>query len=511
MAMFPVDQLVRMVRLTSAKLRTRGMQQTTAGEVLKFIGVTLLATRYEFGARADLWATKARNKYMQAPAFGERTGMPRSRFDALWSSVTFSEQAGDADDSEGSRWQLINEFVSSINSHRAARVSPSDLICVDESMCKWYGQGGHWILRGLPMYVAIDRKPENGCEIQDAACGRSGIMLNLSVVTTAEHRQDTGTGHEDDLPHGTTVLKKLVAPWAGTKRVVCADSYFASVTAAEQLLGMGLRFIGVVKTATRGYPMSTLSVLPLEERGEHISYTHKTADGVADMLAVLWVDRERRYFISTASCTLPGRPCDRVRWRQVGDHAERVVLTVPQPLVVETYYQCCAQIDRHNRCRQDDLRLEHKLVTHDWSMRVNLSLLGMCVVDAWLLYAGARGPAAALTQNQFYEDLAAQLIDNTYDSVGLRQRGVPGTVAGSNGAPVVCFGVGVHLTPTLKRRKGDSDHRAQRDCRVCKSGRTTLVCSSCRDGTGVDLFFCGPKTGRGCFHVHLREVHEIDV
>jgi len=37
--------------------------------------------------------------------------MPRSRFDALWSSVTFSEQAAEADDSEGSRWQRINAFV----------------------------------------------------------------------------------------------------------------------------------------------------------------------------------------------------------------------------------------------------------------------------------------------------------------------------------------------------------------------------------------------------------------
>jgi len=200
-----------------------------------------------------------------------------------------------------------------------------------------------------------------------------------------------------------------------------------------------------------------------------------------------------------------------VRWRQVGDHAEPLVLIMPQPLVVGTCYQCCAQIDRHNRCRQDDLWLEYKLVTHAWSMRVNLSPSGMCVMDALLLYASARGPAAALTQNQFYEDLAAQLIDNTYDSVGLRQCGVPGAVSGSDGAPVMCFGVGVHLTPTLNRRKGDSDHRAQRDCRVCKSGRTTLVFSSCRDGTGVDLFFCGPKSGRGCFNVHLREVHEIDV
>jgi len=139
MAIFPMHQLVRIVSLTSEKLRTRRMQQTTAGEVLKFIGVTLLATRFEFGARADLWAIKARDKHMQAPAFGGRTGMPRSRFDALLSFVTFSEPAADADDTEGSRWQLINEFVSAINSHRAAHVSSSDLICVDESMRKWYG------------------------------------------------------------------------------------------------------------------------------------------------------------------------------------------------------------------------------------------------------------------------------------------------------------------------------------------------------------------------------------
>jgi len=43
--------------------------------------------------------------------------------------------------------------------------------------------------------------------------------------------------------------------------------YFASVTAVEQLLGMGLRLIGVLKTETRDYLISTLSVLPLEERG----------------------------------------------------------------------------------------------------------------------------------------------------------------------------------------------------------------------------------------------------
>lgn len=276
------------------------------------------------------------------------------------------------------------------------------------------------------MYVAIDRKPENGCEIQNAACGRSKIMLSLSVVTTAEHQRATNDGESDDLPHGTVVLMKLIAAWAGSKRIVCADSYFASVTTAMQLLRMGLRFIGVVKTATRGYPMGALSVIPLQQRGDHRSFLHSTADGVTNLMAVLWVDRERRYFISSASTTLPGDPCRRVGWRQVEDDAERVALSVPIPQVAEVYYNCCSMIGRHNRCRQDDLRLEHKLVTHDWSMRVNLSLLGICVVDAWLLYSGARGAAAALAQSQFYEDLAAQLIDNAFDTVGVRPHSAPG-------------------------------------------------------------------------------------
>lgn len=52
-------------------------------------------------------------------------------------------------------------------------------ICIDESMSRWYGKGGDWINEGLPHYVAIDRKPENGCEIQTACCGTSGIMMSL--------------------------------------------------------------------------------------------------------------------------------------------------------------------------------------------------------------------------------------------------------------------------------------------------------------------------------------------
>ena len=40
---------------------------------------------------------------------------------------------------------------------------------------------------------------------------------------------------------------------------MCADSYFASVAAAKALKSIGLRFIGVVKTATKEFPLKHLS------------------------------------------------------------------------------------------------------------------------------------------------------------------------------------------------------------------------------------------------------------
>ena len=104
---------------------------------------------------------------------------------------------------------------------------------------------------GIPVYVAIDGKPENGCEIQNSACVRSGIMMRLQIVKHFES-EDLHTIEDcDNMPHGTSVLKHLVLPWTQSGRCVCFDSYFASVTTVEILMGLGFWFIGVVKTTTK--------------------------------------------------------------------------------------------------------------------------------------------------------------------------------------------------------------------------------------------------------------------
>ena len=308
----------------------------------------------------------------------------------------------------------VDGFVKRFNEYRQDYYSPSKNICVDESISICYSQGGHWINIGLPMYVAIDRKPENGCEIQNAADGRSGIMLCLRLVTTAEESciQDAVEDkvEETKLLHGTQVLKGLVLPWENSDRVVCADSYFASVGAAEELKRIGLRFIGVVKTATRRYPQNSLSRIELQQRKDFKGLTSSTNDG-ATLLAFVWMDQERRYFIATGSSLANGTPYFRTRCGNFdvtpNADAECVYLVIPQPKAAEVYYNSCAAINQHNRCRQDDLMLETKSVTHDWSRRVNMLLLGISIVDAWFAFQGSRGGTMCdIKQREFYEFLS---------------------------------------------------------------------------------------------------------
>jgi len=452
--------------------------------------------------------------------------MPRNRFDYLWNNLKFSVHpavapTAGATGAEQFRWSLVNDFVTAIRQRRAAHVTPADTLCVEESISKWYCQGGDRISVGIPMYVAIECKSENGCEIQNVACGRSGILLRLKIVTTAVDQAANLSDAERGLLHGTAVMQRLVAPWEGSEWIVCADSYFASVEAAEALRTCCLRFIGVVQTAPRRIPMARLSGRELGARGDHVTMTHVDETGTPDMMAVLWVDRSRRCFVATAGSTRPGKPCERLRWRETPAGAHRVAVTVPQPEGAEIYYTCAAKIDQHNRCRQDDLRLEHKIGTHDWSQRVNISFMGMCIVDAWFLHTGARGPSATLKQATFYEELATGLIDNMFDASSYRLRGEPAAAARAAAASTtdggsVAYGVGTHLTPTTKRRKSSaaepSLHLAQRDFRVCKQPRSSLVGSTCHENSrGGEIFVCGPRTGRNCLALHLRGTHDTGI
>jgi Transposase IS4 len=193
-------------------------------------------------------------------------------------------------------------------------------------MIRWYGAGG--VNNGLPHYVTIDRKPENGCEIQNAACGKTGIMMELHVVKgPAEERLEL-ENDDKDLGHGCKIMLHLLQYWSSAKcQIVCADSYFASVQAACRLFDLNFRFIGVIKTATKLFPKAYLGKVELPIRGTVAALT-SVHDGV-QLLAFVYCDRDCHY-ISQLVLTLQvviqfvGQGCDNCNPSKRTSHQNRL-------------------------------------------------------------------------------------------------------------------------------------------------------------------------------------------
>jgi Transposase IS4 len=74
--MFPASSLMHIVRCTNKILQSKSLKLTSRGEIVRFIGVVILATKYEFTDRAKLWSNLGSLKYEIGPPFG-RTGRKR--------------------------------------------------------------------------------------------------------------------------------------------------------------------------------------------------------------------------------------------------------------------------------------------------------------------------------------------------------------------------------------------------------------------------------------------------
>ncbi len=159
--------------------------------------------------------------------------------------------------------------------------SPSLMsIEANESMIQWHGVGGSFLDAGIPHYSAIERKPNNGDEIQNLADVASGIMLYLKVVkSTAKEEVITAASvaaaaaaaasnvAANKGGKGTRVLSELLVNYCDSGRLVTGDAYFASVEAAVKLKEMGLHFIGNVKQCSRRFPMEVLGNVTLSKQG----------------------------------------------------------------------------------------------------------------------------------------------------------------------------------------------------------------------------------------------------
>ena len=145
----------------------------------------------------------------------------------------------------------------------------------------------------------MERKPKNGAYIQNATCGWSGIMMRILIVKSISHDKEQ-EDDKDNIPHGTQLMKELMLSWANMYKIVCTDSYFELVPAAEELWKHGICFVGVIKTATWQFPMAYISNIHLYNQVDMSGLLDRQIERTKEVLGkFILIYRDKRYFIFT--------------------------------------------------------------------------------------------------------------------------------------------------------------------------------------------------------------------
>ena len=407
------------------------------------------------------------------------------------------------------RWNKIRPFYNAFNEHRAKNLKASDHLCIDESMSRWYGEGGYWNDTGLPHYVAMDRKPDNGCEIWSLADGNGEFMLALEIVTSKYY--NSAKKYVKNVGTGTAVCLRLMEPWLYKRKHLFGDSWFASVATCLTLLMNFTSFTGPVKTCTKGFPINELKRIPLtgkypghsahkqtkikfEYNNDDITSAHpvRTNGGVYtdnefSLLATAWLDENsRRLFLtSDGKTTNAEKPIERLKYKMSQRYSEvlgseyintsKFVNTIQVPEFIDQYYKYHNIVDRHNRFRSI-LNIERKIKTKTWHFRIFCSLLGIIVVDAWLMYKNSRSKQDI--EKKQYKDLKDFALELAVQLCSIEDNDDSSFVPWSN--------VGERKTGTKKEPNSTAETPYERRIEIVKTDkrqkdkrRKTFACYEC--------------------------------
>jgi len=349
---FPSENIDKILRFTNAGFNNTG-KPVDEVELFKVFGILYAMTLFPCSTRRDYLSVNTDAKLFPPLAFSKRFNMGLHRFESILMNLSFGPK------NEEDKWSAVRPLVDALNDKWRAIINPGYKLTVDESMFSWLGQG-QCSKSGMPAVMKIKRKPKGiGCEVKTLADSCSQIMLRMElhegqeVMSTKPHQKELGAG--------TGTLLRLTEPWYGSGRVVVGDSWFGSVKATDQLFERGLHFIGMVKTATRNYPLKEMKRRCPNTRGASIRATAQLDAGKQVILAMAWTDKKVHSLVSSCGTTHEGTPAKKHR---IDHEGSSFVKMVPRPLLFETYFDGAPAIDIHNHIRQDGLALEAVWGTH---------------------------------------------------------------------------------------------------------------------------------------------------
>ncbi len=237
---------------------------------------------------------------------------------------------------------------------------------------------------------------------------------------------------EQGLLHGAKVVQDLVMPWMHYDRVAYGNSYFSSVPAARMMMRYGMGFIGVVKSASRQYPMPYLSQVELNNRGDRkgmVTRGGQTNSEPKMMAFCLDGSAKKTIFHCNLFFACGREPLQTSAMEATWGCIFRWTCQSATCWFSGSSTKSGRGL-RQNMCYNWLPQSSStgyagdwsKLVTQNWSMRVNLTVFSMIAVDSWLAYSQCKGKSMVENQKKFYTLHAQELIDSRLDVPNVRLR-----------------------------------------------------------------------------------------
>ncbi|AYV87237.1 MAG: bifunctional aspartate aminotransferase [Sylvanvirus sp.] len=363
---------------------------------------------------------------------------------------------------------------------------------------------------GLPHQTKISRKPEGvGSEIRCVIDARSQVMLQLELQESKEEMA-TKKYVQDGESLSTAGVLRLVEPWFNTSRMVYGDSACASVNTAVKLRERGLHFSGLVKTAHREFPTKYFNSLNIGVRSGDSRYLTTTKNEFP-LIATAWWDKKVKFFISTAGTNGIAQPHRRVRYRLLDDgSSQRIEKTTKISATPHEYFSFAQKVDVHNHRRQGILAMERKIPTRNWAFRLVSTLLGMIMVDAYMIFLNEKHLRdegdEELTFHAFVDTVGYELATNSLVDSSLRARRPredDEAKEESENIPNMCSLARISDVIERQERKRKSVHL---QCKIC-GGHTAYCCQRCST-PGKVIAVCNFTAKRvvPCFNKHLESI-----
>jgi hypothetical protein len=557
---FPLNKVNQMINLTNTGLVKEKQVPLSIEEFWCYLGLRLQMCVIGLPRVEDYWRIQGHSIY-PPHCFGEKFGMSRNRFEVIEKHFSWDEEdpvrmltlcsndyACNFLSCQGDKWWRIRGLLNAFNHRCQEMVDAGEDIVIDELMSLWKGvkRGTHQF-GNPPAVVNMPSKPvDEGLLYRCAADALTRVILFLEVQEGKEDmelkefqvrkpstpkdaayrtRERLGQVHK----YHTAVTLRLARHFAG--RTVYGDSAFASLATAVACAIHNLKFVGMVKTATVGYPMDyvlnwfhrQVTDNPDTCVGTHIvletGYKIKPGAGVqADQkvvaIAYIGEGKKLKTLIATAGSTAPGNPKKTYATNLVADTSSRgrhehvfkaeCIKQTPQPAVIEDYYSYAHAIDDNNNFRQGNVLFEQHWKTKKWYTRSFTTILAICCVNAFLayLYEHKNSPGIeSYTMKEFTADIALELSP-------LVNTPVASAVSNSSAAPTSDH---LHTFGKIRYHKSYNDRPPKtykRRCSACGENSATYCIECSSDLLIVSLHDPKDTKYKDCLEAH-RHGHKL--